>query len=189
MGKFFDTYVSRFLGLVALIGFIVALTPAGLAYFHDASAIERGVILVGVGLMVTAGVLELRKLWFVSTTEALRDANGRVTTFLRARAARAGGNPAVPADEDWLRTHHGDAEYQGETLALYYDALQRVVLDALDRPRVKKHLTLDQRRFAQQPRSVDDIWATAELLSATNRAIQGITDPAYDGPYAYEDRR
>jgi hypothetical protein len=189
MGKYFDTWIaSRLSGLVGLIGLLLVLGPAVVGYYRDASTAVKVVIAVGVALLITAAILEIYRRSVVSATTALRDASARVTDFLRARAARAGGEPSVSADLDWQRHHHGGEEHQHETVALYYESYRRLVLDALDRPQVAKHITRDQRRFAQQPRNVEDIWATAELLSATNRAIQKLTDPAYDQPYAYEDR-
>jgi len=188
MGRLFDTWTSRLSRALAVIGLLAVVGPAALEYYRDASTVVKIVIGLGIALLIASAVLEARSRALGSTTEALRDANARVTGFLRARAARAGGDPAVPADQDWQRTHHGGEEHRSETIALYYELLQRLVLDVLDRPRVAKHITREQRRFAQQPRSVDDIWATAELLSATNRAIQKIEDPAYQRPYSYEDR-
>jgi hypothetical protein len=190
VGKLFDTWIgSRLSGAVTLIGVVLVVGPASLAYYRDASTAVKVVIAFGLVLIAVGVVLEWRKRVTGGATMGLRDASARVTDFLRARAARAGGEPAAEDGGDWLRHHHGDAAYQRETVALYYDLHRRVVLDALDRPRVAKEITQHQRRFVQQPRTVEDIWATAELLSATYRTIKRITDPAYLTPYDYSDRK
>ena len=184
-----DSWVSRVSGWWALVGVLFVAGPAVVAYLRGASDTERVIIGVGLALIVLVALAQLRKRAFVSATGALRDANGRVTRFLRGRAALAPGDSPASTDEDWLRKHHGDDQYQRETVSEYYALHQKAVLDALDLPGVREHIKTEDRRFAQQPRTVEDIWTIAELLSAANRDIQGNRDPAYDRPYAYEDRR